>query len=103
MMMQSEITREEALLALLMNEKYSDITLKGTDGSLIKANRAMLAARSPVFDSMLYGDFAEASQSVVGVGYTGDVLKMLSLMDGASYTLPSLSSVARLEQWLLVR
>jgi hypothetical protein len=117
-MMQTEITREEALLALLSNEKYSDITLKGTDGSLVRANRAILAARSPVFDSMLYGDFAEAHQSVVDVGYNGETLqdvvdyiytdevpifddeqtsaddsaqKVLSLMDGATYfALPEL-------------
>jgi hypothetical protein len=117
-MMQTEITRDEAIRALLTNEKYADITLKGTYGSLVRANRAMLAARSPVFDSMLYGDFAEAQQSVVDVGYTEEALKgvvdyiytdelpivdneqpnddetarkLLSLMDGATYfALPEL-------------
>jgi hypothetical protein len=75
MIMQTEITRDEAIRALLTNEKYADITLKGTDGSLVRANRAMLAARSPVFDSMLYGDFAEAQQSIVDVGYNGNILE----------------------------
>jgi hypothetical protein len=74
-MLQTEITLAEALRALLTNEKYSDVTLKGTDGILVKANRAMLAVRSPVFDRMLYGDFAEASKCVVDVGYSGDVLE----------------------------
>jgi hypothetical protein len=75
MMIQTEITRDEAIRALLTHEKYADITLKGTDGSLVRANRAMLAARSPVFDSMLYGDFVEAQQSIVNVGYTEETLR----------------------------
>jgi hypothetical protein len=74
---QSEISREEAIRSLFTDEKYADLTLKGTDGRLVKAHRAMLAARSLVFDRMLYGDFSEASQKVVDVGYSGQVLQAI--------------------------
>jgi hypothetical protein len=73
---QPKVTLAEALKALLLTkEELSDLTLKGKDGSTVRANRAMLAARSPVFHRMLYGQFSEAEQSVVELGYTGDVLK----------------------------
>jgi hypothetical protein len=74
-MAQTELTRKEANRFFLANEKYSDLTLRGTDGALVRVNRAMLATRCPVFDTMLFGDFAEASQSVVDIGYTGETLR----------------------------
>lgn len=52
-----------------------DLTLKGTDGTLlVHGNRCIVAARSPVFKRMLFGEFAEASKSVVAVVYKGGVL-----------------------------
>jgi len=70
-----EITQQDALRALLSDEKYADVTMKGSDGSKVRANRAMLAARSPVFDRMLYGEFKEAARDEVEVGYDGVTLK----------------------------
>jgi hypothetical protein len=77
MQLAGEITRDEAMKTLLTDEDLSDITLKGSDGTLVLAQRCMLAARSFVFRRMLYGDFCEASQSLVDVGYTGDVLQAI--------------------------
>ena len=53
----------------------TDLKLRGTDGKLVNALRGMLAARSDVFRRMLYGNFAESSQTIVDLGYQGDVLK----------------------------
>jgi hypothetical protein len=52
-----EISRDQAIRSLLSKEKFADITLKGNDGRLVKAQRAMLSVRSPVFEAMLYGNF----------------------------------------------
>ena len=43
---QHKITRKQAFYSLLTDEELSDITLRGTDGTLVHANRCMLAARS---------------------------------------------------------
>jgi hypothetical protein len=73
--MAAEITLQEALKTLLVDEETSDVTwMNSNDGTLVRANREMLAAQSVVFPRMLYGDFAEAQQSVVNVGFTGNVL-----------------------------
>ena len=48
-----EISRDEAIQSLLSDESISDFNLEGTDGSVI-ANKAMLAARSPVFRELLF-------------------------------------------------
>ena len=39
----------ELLQRLLTDERLNDITLKGIDGVEVRANRYILAARSPVF------------------------------------------------------
>ena len=44
--LQHKITRKQAFSSLLTDEELSDITLRGTDGTLVHANRCMLAARS---------------------------------------------------------
>jgi hypothetical protein len=72
---ESEITREEAIGNLLMDEELSDLLLVGTDGVAVRSNRCMLASRSKVFRGMLYGDFSEASSSSVSIGYKGVVLQ----------------------------
>jgi hypothetical protein len=72
---ESEITREEAIRNLLMDEDLSDLLLVGTDGVAVRSNRCMLASRSKVFRGMLYGDFSEASSSSVSLGYKGKILQ----------------------------
>lgn len=66
---------EQAAKNLLLDEDISDISLTCTDGKVVRANRAFLAARSVVFRKMLYGNFAEADQETIRVGYTGDVIQ----------------------------
>lgn len=73
----SEVPLREALKALLSTEKLYDLTLKASDGTQVGVQRAVLAARCPVFDTMLYGDFAEASKPVIEVDYDGEVLKAI--------------------------
>jgi hypothetical protein len=72
---ESEITREEAIRNLLMDEDLSDLLLVGTDGVAVRSNRCMLASRSKVLRGMLYGDFSEASSSSVSLGYKGEILQ----------------------------
>ena len=72
-----EITRDEAICSLLTDEDLSDITLQGNDGVTVHANRCILAARSKVFRGMLFGNFSEASASVVSLGYPGSILKSI--------------------------
>jgi hypothetical protein len=74
-LVEEEITLQQAIQSL--REKLFDLQLQGTDGALVPANRNMLAARSPVFYGMLYGDFVEAKRSIVKVGYPGDVLEAI--------------------------
>jgi hypothetical protein len=76
--MQTEITRIEALDTLLADEELSDVTLKSSlDGEQVLAHRAMLGARSRVFRHMLYGNFAESSQPVVEIQYSGETIKAI--------------------------
>jgi hypothetical protein len=72
-----EPSRDGALRSLLIREDLSDVTLRASDGTLVLANRNILASRSSVFFGMLYGPFKEASNSVVDVGYEGKVLQAI--------------------------
>jgi BTB/POZ domain len=74
---QDEPSRDGALRSLLTREDLSDVTLRGSDGILVLANRNILARRSSVFFGMLYGPFKEASNPVVDVGYEGKVLQAI--------------------------
>lgn len=56
---------------------YSDVVLKGTDGVKVPAIRCLLAAQSPVFHRMLYGDFAEANKTEIEFPYSGALLSAL--------------------------
>ena len=71
------ISREMAAQSMLTDIELSDITLRGTDGTLILANRCLLAARSTVFRRMLLGPFSEATKSIIDIGYTGTVLRTI--------------------------
>jgi hypothetical protein len=73
----AEISRTDAMRSLLTNHELSDLTLRGTDGALVIANRCLLASRSPVFCSMLFGPFAEASKTTVDLGYDGVILQAI--------------------------
>jgi hypothetical protein len=73
-----EVTRNEAIRQLLVDEELSDLSLRSKiDGTVVLAHRAMLAVRSQVFRSMLYGKFAESSQSIIELPYPGDTIKAL--------------------------
>lgn len=68
----------EDVVRAMLAKLPSDIILKSTiDGSEIQVQRAILAARSDTFDSMLYGPFAESSKSVIKANYGGEVLDSL--------------------------
>jgi BTB/POZ domain len=74
-MHQSALLSAQAMQSFLTNDKYADIELQGSDCVVVRANRAMLAARSPMLDRMLYGDFAERTRPTVTVSYTtGEIL-----------------------------
>ena len=66
-----------AIRNLLSNESLADVNLRGTDGISIPAHRLILAVRSQVFESLLFGNFAEASNSEVRVGFDGRVLQAI--------------------------
>ena len=73
-----DVSHAQAMENLLRNERYADIQLQSSDGVMIHANRAMLAARSPMFDRMLYGNFAERTSETVVVSYTkGAILQAI--------------------------
>eukprot|EP00978_Attheya_sp_CCMP212_P039599 scaffold207416_cov51-Attheya_sp.AAC.1 len=73
----SDISLETAQRTLLTDETLSDVTLEGTDGMTVHTIRSVLAARSRVFRTMLFGDFAEANSSIIKINYVGTVLRCL--------------------------
>lgn len=75
--MEEEISREQAMQNLFTMEEICDLTIKGSDGVLVPVNRGMLAARSLVFRSMLFGNFLEAKSAIVSIGYEGCVIRAL--------------------------
>lgn len=73
-----ELSLNEAIQLLLVDDELSDLTLQGNDGNIVKANRCILAARSIIFRKMLYGDFQEATNNVIKINaFTGNVLQAL--------------------------
>jgi hypothetical protein len=76
----SEIPFETALRSLCVDETLSDVKFQGTDGMTVLGCRALLAGRSPVFRSMLYGDFLEAKQdNVITVQFDSKVIRFVVL------------------------
>jgi hypothetical protein len=53
------------------------VNLQGTDGKTILAHRAILAARSQVFEKLLFGSFTEASNKEIQMGFDGKVLQAI--------------------------
>jgi hypothetical protein len=62
---------------LLKHASFSDVELKCTDGEHIPAHSVILAARSKVFKTPLYAKCAEASKSVVALGYHGSIIRSI--------------------------
>lgn len=72
-----EISIETAFKKFLTDEKLCNVTLRGTDGKLVRGNRHALASRSEYFYKLLLGDFKETSEDVVDIGFKGDVLQAI--------------------------
>jgi hypothetical protein len=60
------------------DSSFCDIELIGTDGERVAVHRTILAARSKVFETLLYGKFSEASKPSASLGYSGYVLRMIA-------------------------
>ena len=58
--------KNDIATAALKEEMY-DVELLCADGHVVKANRAILAFRSPVLRAMLYGNFEERNCSRINV------------------------------------
>ncbi|KAF2298095.1 hypothetical protein GH714_013918 [Hevea brasiliensis] len=63
---QSNATALASLGRMLTESIHTDITINASDGS-IGAHRAVLAARSPVFQSMFSDDLKEREQSTINI------------------------------------
>lgn len=74
---QTEVKLDAVLKTLLGDEKLADVTLQASDGAKVPANRAILAVRSSVFKTELYGSFMEARNDIVQVDYPGVVVQAL--------------------------
>ena len=70
----AEETPHKDLLIKLMAEPFCDVTLEGNDGVRVPANRSVLAARSPTFMALFFGQFSEAKQEVVRLDFPGEIL-----------------------------
>jgi len=71
----NEISLSQATQNLLTNVRISDVTLVGNDGERIIGNKGMLAARSPVFESMLFDDDVTTTTNEVTLEYSGKVVR----------------------------
>merc|ERR1712224_255746 len=60
-----EQKRDSGMMALLFDEATSDVQLQFDDGNILFAHRAILASRSPVLKSMLFGGMRESGQNTV--------------------------------------
>ena len=66
------------LVAAAADPDLHDLTLEASDGAQVTASRWVLAARSPVWKRMLYGDFVEAGCAQVKLeAYSGTVVQAL--------------------------
>jgi hypothetical protein len=74
---EDEANLDCAIRNLLSNTSFSDVNLQGTDDMTIPAHRAILAARSQVFEKLLFGSFTEASDSEIRMGYDGRILQAI--------------------------
>ena len=74
---EQEISLLAACRALCNDESLCDVRLQGTDGVIVPANRGILGARSRVFHTLFFGNFAEAKgeEGVIKLGYDSKVLR----------------------------
>ena len=74
-----EVSLENAFKTFMEDEELWDLRLKGSDGIIVGASRGLLAARSKVFRSMLFGSFSESSSSssAIDIGYPSIVLRSI--------------------------
>jgi len=62
------------ILEALQDDALNDVCLIARDGSEIFSNRFILAARSKVLRSMLYGSFRESTMQRISLAYDGIIL-----------------------------
>ena len=65
------------LLEALQDDEMADVCLVGKDGADVFANRFVLAARSKVLKSMLYGNFRESTMHRIPLDYDGVILEAI--------------------------
>ncbi|KAL3909546.1 MAG: hypothetical protein SGARI_002551, partial [Bacillariaceae sp.] len=70
-----ETPLDAVLATFLQDDQLKDVTLQGTDGVQVRANKYVLASRSKVFRQMLLGGFSEAERDVIELEYEGKVLQ----------------------------
>ena len=69
-----------AFLPLLEDTSTHDVTFKTSDGGSVSAHRVIVAAGSPVFHAMLYGNMKESSQKEIELtNIDSTILKKLFL------------------------
>ena len=91
------------LASLLGNHSSHDVTFKTSDGGSVSGHRAIVAAGSPVFQAMLYGNMKESNEkeitlpsvntetckTLLSFMYTGkieiDLKSCLSILEAAHY------------------
>ena len=67
-----------AFSSLLEDPSTHDVTFKTSDGGSVSAHRVIVAAGSPVFHAMLYGNMKESSQKEIELpNIDSNMLKML--------------------------
>ena len=64
--------------AMLGDSSTHDVTFKTSDGGSVSAHRAVVAAGSPVFHAMLYGNMKESNEKVIELSLVDtETLKVL--------------------------
>ena len=66
------------LLAAISSDRFSDLSLMSNDSTIyVPAIRFVLAARSPVFAKMLFGEFHESKQTIVKLAFSREVVETI--------------------------
>jgi len=68
----------KTLTSLLNDDSTHDVTFKTSDGGSVSVHRAIVAAGSPVFHAMLYGNMKENGQKEIELpSINSNILKKL--------------------------
>ncbi|KAI5081698.1 hypothetical protein GOP47_0001441 [Adiantum capillus-veneris] len=60
-----------------MSEQFSDLVLESSDGSKIRAHRAILVSRSPVFKAMLESEMEESRSGIIKItDFSYEILRL---------------------------